>query len=115
MELSEEQIESLQKNLQALEVSLPGEIAQAKKASAPVELDQTAFGRVSRIDAIQQQQMQAAAVRRMEQRLEQVKEALKRLETDDYGYCGVCEEPISFERLKAQPESRICIACARKS
>lgn len=108
-----EQLE-LEALLKGLEESLPQDIVNAKKSSQPVELDQTAFGRVSRVDAIQQQQMQKAAIQRMEQRLELVKQALGKMNSDRYGLCITCEEPISIERLFARPESPLCIDCAKK-
>lgn len=40
-----------------------------------------------------------------------VKEALKRLEEDEYGLCEVCEGPISNKRLEARPVTTYCIEC----
>ena len=114
MSFSEAQLAELETLLKGLEKSLPDDIADAKKSSKPVELDQTAFGRVSRVDAIQQQQMQKAAVQRMELRLEQVKNALGKINTEGFGLCSICEEPISYKRLNARPESLHCISCAQK-
>jgi len=44
--------------------------------------------------------------------LSQVKEALQRIETKQYGYCMHCEEFISPERLQALPYTNTCIECA---
>jgi DnaK suppressor protein len=44
-------------------------------------------------------------------RLGRVGEALAAIERGEYGACARCEEPIAFRRLKAKPESRLCVAC----
>ena len=45
--------------------------------------------------------------------LEQVNEALHRLEQGKFGLCVECGEPISKPRLHAIPYTRHCIDCAR--
>jgi DnaK suppressor protein len=40
-----------------------------------------------------------------------IRDALRRLEEDDYGYCVICGEEIGFERLKARPVTTHCIDC----
>jgi DnaK suppressor protein len=46
--------------------------------------------------------------------LEQVNEALDRMERGTFGRCVECEEPIAKPRLEAIPYARHCIRCARK-
>ncbi len=46
--------------------------------------------------------------------LEQVNEALSRMELGTYGHCVECGELISKARLEAIPYARHCIKCARK-
>ena len=46
--------------------------------------------------------------------LEQVNEALDRLNHGKYGRCVECNEPISKPRLQALPYTRHCIQCARE-
>ncbi|HEV7752650.1 MAG: hypothetical protein JWR30_3854 [Conexibacter sp.] len=42
-----------------------------------------------------------------------VARALEKLDEGTYGLCDRCGEPIAEARLKAAPESVLCIACAR--
>ncbi len=46
------------------------------------------------------------------QALASVNEALRRLHTPAYGQCNRCGEGIAFDRLRAEPDARQCIACA---
>jgi DnaK suppressor protein len=43
--------------------------------------------------------------------LRQIKDALLRIETGDYGYCDECGNAIRFERLNALPFAQLCRNC----
>ncbi|AWL12762.1 hypothetical protein HMF8227_02309 [Saliniradius amylolyticus] len=79
-----------------------------------VTLDQTSVGRLSRVDALQAQQMALEQERRRQHRLNLVKMALRRLEQDDFGFCLECGEPIAPARLEYDPSVLYCIDCAEK-
>jgi DnaK suppressor protein len=49
------------------------------------------------------------------QQLRQLNLALARIETDDFGYCEHCGDTINKARLKARPESRLCVECQQNS
>jgi DnaK suppressor protein len=90
-----------------LEQLLGGQQLQAQ----PVILDQQAVGRVSRIDAIQCQEMAKANKRHTEQHLKAIDDALRRLADENYGFCEGCGQPIAAARLKIKPEAELCISC----
>ena len=46
--------------------------------------------------------------------LEQVQDALGRVEQGTFGRCMECQEPIAKARLQALPYTKHCIQCARK-
>lgn len=96
--------------LVALRRELVDAIAASETAAQPVDLDQP-IGRVSRIDALQQQSMVQATRAAARRRLEQVDAALRRHEDGEYGACLSCEEPVGFARLEARPETPFCIGC----
>ena len=52
---------------------------------------------------------------KVEQRIEQLEDALHRLDAGDYGVCESCEQPIDPERLEALPGTTLCIKCAREA
>lgn len=109
-ELDGREEEVLRRDLIALEQELVRQIATSDASSRPVDLDQP-IGRVSRIDAIQQQSMAQANRRGAQSRLQQVRAALGRLDDGEYGACAQCSEPVGFARLKVRPETPFCVAC----
>lgn len=77
----------------------------------PVELDQAAMGRLSRIDLLQSQGLTRNLQEREQAKLGQIQGALKRLEQGTYGVCVSCGRPIPYERLLVFPEAPTCAAC----
>ncbi len=110
-DLADEQIEEYRRKLIELQGELTAALHSTDESSKTVALDQASVGRLSRIDAIQQQQMSKAYRSRVRIRLQQVKAALAAIKRGDYGYCNACEEPIALERLEIRPESPICVQC----
>lgn len=87
----------------------------AQEAGRTVELDQTRQGRLSRIDALQGQEMSKAAERRRKQELQRIAVTFKRIEEGEYGYCATCGEEINKRRLDVDPTTPLCIECASGS
>jgi DnaK suppressor protein len=83
-------------------------------ASQTVELDQSRVGRLSRMDALQGQQMALEAGRRRQLQLKGISTALQRIESGEFGYCLACGEAIDVRRLHIDPTSTLCIICAEK-
>jgi len=110
-EITDEQIRELHAALGGLREELEAVLALSRDGSKPVALDHGATGRVSRVDALQQQQMALANRRSAEVRLAQVRRALASHEAGDYGYCAECEEPIGYRRLRSRPEAPFCLPC----
>ncbi|MFP3874004.1 MAG: TraR/DksA family transcriptional regulator [Thiohalophilus sp.] len=46
--------------------------------------------------------------------LNQIDQALQRMEQGEYGLCRACGKPIAPARLKAIPHAALCIDCAGK-
>lgn len=82
------------------------------EGAKPVELDQQAVGRVSRIDAMQLQAMALATQERRRADIARIEQALARLRSGDYGYCVKCDEAIERKRLEFDPATPMCFACA---
>ena len=75
-ELDPAQLETLHSVLETRRAELEALLQSGADAAEPVTLDQQSVGRVSRIDAIQQQQMARASQQQAEQTLRRVELAL---------------------------------------
>ena len=110
--MNPDRTEYFRKKLEALEVELEIDLEGEKKDSEKiVELD-TSIGRLSRMDAMQSQQMALELRRRREQQLMRVQNALKRIGRGTYGVCGKCRVPMPEDRLEIQPEAVLCVRCS---
>lgn len=100
----------LERELARLERSMQG----TREASRPAVLDQSAIGRLSRIDAIQNQQLTAGLHERELARHAQLLDALARFADGTYGRCLTCGRGIPYGRLLVFPEARTCAGCERR-
>ncbi len=94
-----------------LRQTLMDELVLLQSQTDPLELDQQSIGRVSRIDAIQQQELAKSNYRAAALQLKEVIAALSRIDEDEYGYCEECGEDIASARLAVKPEVRFCVSC----
>lgn len=101
----------LERELARLERSM----GSSREDARPVALDQTAVGRLSRISALQSQQMSADLHSRKEARHAQIVDALARMAAGTYGICVRCNQAIAFDRLIVFPEARFCAACGARA
>ena len=81
-------------------------------ARTTVELDQQSVGRLSRMDAMQQQAMAEAQERNRQHDLQRIDLAFRRLKDGDYGHCVECDNEIPDGRLKIDPMAERCVNCA---
>ena len=119
--LTEKQLKSFRQSLTALREELLVLLEMSAESGDTVELDQTKVGRLSRMDAMQQQEMSNACRAGYQKRLTDVQHALLNIEQSDsglcgsglceYGWCEHCGDAIDIRRLDAKPESRFCVGC----
>lgn len=79
------------------------------------EVEEGALGRLSRMDAMQVQAMEAETARRREAEMHRIDSALERVAADEYGWCVTCGEEIAIKRLENDPAAAQCVGCAGKS
>ncbi len=109
-ELTADQVDELRLELIDGRARLEEVLEISKEGARPVDLDEP-IGRLSRMDAIQQQQMTIANRGSYERKLRQIEVALEVIDKGEYGNCRSCEEPIGYRRLKARPETPFCLEC----
>jgi DnaK suppressor protein len=100
------------KLLMARRAELMREDAMNADSRDTVELQQDSVGRLSRMDAMQQQAMAQAAERRRAAERVRVEAALQRIEEGEWGYCLSCGDEIAEKRLAHDPSVSSCIKCA---
>jgi DnaK suppressor protein len=88
-------------------------IAAAEQADTPIAPD-SSLGRLTRVDALQAQQMAQALVQRSREELARINRALARVESGEYGMCAGCGEEISEARLDAVPDAILCMDCTER-
>lgn len=84
----------------------------SEQAQGTVMLDQQSVGRLSRMDAMQQQAMAQAQDRARQKERVMIEAALTRIDDGDYGYCVECGEEIPQKRLELNPAAALCVHCA---
>ncbi|KUJ84185.1 conjugal transfer protein TraR [Microbulbifer flavimaris] len=102
--------EDLKDQLLAMQSELS--VTDVPDQTATVELDQSRVGRLSRIDALQSQQLAMEAERRRQRLRLAVDAALLRMEEGDCGLCCHCGDEIAIQRLQFDPTITGCINCA---
>ena len=110
--MDRETVMNFRERLNQEAVELRASDAATEADRAPVELDQQSVGRLSRMDAMQQQAMAAAQSRRRAGRLKAIKLALRRMDEDEFGWCQDCGDEIPAGRLDLDPCAASCVACA---
>lgn len=111
-ERSDMDLQALEDLLKARRDELLHLEAVTEEQRRPVELDQSRVGRLSRMDALQDQAMSLETERRRQLELQRIDSALARLAEGEYGYCVNCGEEIAARRLELDPAVPICVDCA---
>lgn len=98
--------------LLARKTELEDEDRISAEGREPVTLQQDSVGRLSRMDAMQQQAMAQAQERRRSAERARIAAALVRLDEGEWGYCARCGEAIAEKRLRHDPSAPRCVQCA---
>jgi DnaK suppressor protein len=104
-------LEAFRHRLQGDLVQLRESIAQANEAASTVTLDQSSVGRLSRMDAMQQQAMARGMQERLATRQRKLEAALARIDAGTFGRCCQCDAEIDPERLEGDPAAVFCVDC----
>ncbi len=102
-----------QKHLNERLTAIKADQEARQRESGPVELDRARVGRLSRMDAMQQQAMSQATSRLTDLERQRIEAALARMKEGEYGYCLACGDEIAEGRLRFDPSVATCIDCAQ--
>jgi len=93
---------------------LEEEFLELKEVTKPQGLD-SAIGRVSRMDFINNKSINEAQMKKIESKLKGLNNWLGKLGISDFGKCIRCGNEININRLLFLPESNLCIQCTSRS
>ncbi len=110
--LTEEQRQELAELIELRLTRAARDLERLERGSRPVELDGS-IGRVTRMDALQNQHLAKAMYGRAADQLPALQAAQASLQAGTYGVCRSCGEPIDYERLLVMPETMTCMQCSR--
>ncbi|MGI3210790.1 TraR/DksA family transcriptional regulator [Roseovarius tibetensis] len=110
--MDENRLAAYRHKVNALLSELNTEDTRGQSGQATVELDQQAVGRLSRMDALQNQAMAKAGHARRQAQRTRLEAALRRMDEGEFGYCEDCGDEIGKGRLDLDPAAMRCISCA---
>ena len=105
MEFEEKQ--TLQKHILKKLEEVKEQIKSLESLVLPVAPD-SAIGRITRMEAIQNKSLNEAALKKSKSLLSKLERSLAAIEDPDYGICKGCDEPIPFARMMAVPAPPRC-------
>jgi DnaK suppressor protein len=119
--MTEAEIKSYRRRLLALKKRLGGELSELEEeALRPIGGE--ASGNLSDVpvhpadlsNENYEEEVTLGLLENEAQLLEEINDALDRIEQGTFGRCENCGQEISKERLEALPYARYCVRCARK-
>ncbi len=111
--LSEHEIQQYKTILLARQKDVNQQIEAIASWCEPVAPDQ-ALGRLTRTDAMQDQQMALYQRQQLLRQQTRLKTALKRIDVGTYGICPNCKQDMDTRRLDVAPEAPLCVSCQGK-
>lgn len=111
--LTPEELEKFRELLTMRQRQAETEFEDLAERCEPVAPNQ-ALGRLTRNDAMQDQQVALHQRDRLRLQQTQIKTALDRIDQGCFGICVLCEKSIDSRRLEMVPESPVCVPCLQK-
>ena len=105
-------MEEIQQRIEQEIIKTEKLILEYKEMTKPVEPD-CAIGRISRMDAINNQSVTQASLRLAEDKLKKLNIVLSKIGDKDFGLCMKCRQSIPLARILFRPESMFCVNCAK--
>ena len=109
--MNEQDLSNYKQKLESMLLEIGEYLSKTEESAAAVEPDK-GLGRLSRMEAMQDQQMVLELRRRKKRQLLEVKNAISRIEQNLFGKCVFCGKKISSDRLDVFPEVQTCVNCA---
>jgi DnaK suppressor protein len=105
------ELEGFREQLVAALAEAERALADAAAGCTVVTLDQSSVGRLSRMEAMQQQAMSVGMKERLARQKSRLEAALNRIRTKQFAICCQCGDGIPPERLQADIAAPFCSYC----
>ena len=112
LKMNEYQLDKFRERLIGMLRDVERQDERGQEGARTVALDQQSVGRLSRMDALQQQEMAKATQLRRNQLKMRISSALARIDEEEFGYCVQCGDKIAEKRLENDPTVPTCLSCA---
>jgi len=111
--LNETQLDTIRELLDRRERTLRDEVRAVKEAAAerPSAIARQAEDMVEDAEERLRTGLEHVDLQRDQEELRDIEQARDRMADGSYGICHDCGREIPFERLKAQPSAKRCVAC----
>lgn len=87
-------------------------IKYLEEVTQPIAPD-VSLGRLTRMEAIGEKSVNEGALRQEKSTLIGLEDALRRIDSEDFGICVICKKEIPLTRLIRVPESKVCVNCKK--
>lgn len=94
-------------------IEIEEELKLLEQAAQPIAPD-SAYGRISRVDAINNKAIVDATLKDKRTAMHRLKYTLSRVNTEEFGRCKKCGQDIVVKRLMSIPYTDLCMTCAVK-
>ena len=101
--------ELIEGRIREMKESMPYLEEESKPVAPSVSL-----GRLTRMEALNDKGVNEHVLAQNKATLQKLENALRRMETGEYGTCIRCGGEIPIGRLRLVPEALICVPCAEK-
>lgn len=112
--MTQTQKEEIKQQIRRELSALDEQIALLVEKAKPIAPD-CSLGRLTRMEAMNEQEVSQRILDEALLRQTRLRNALGRIDSEMFGLCIECEEPIGVERMRVRPESVRCVACANEA
>ncbi|UYV38836.1 TraR/DksA C4-type zinc finger protein [Rhodobacteraceae bacterium D3-12] len=109
--MHDQSVEDFRALIAARLAEIDAEDALGADGQQTVTLDQQSVGRLSRMDALQNQAMAKATQARRDLERARLAAALARMDEGEFGFCEDCGDKIPDGRLRLDPAATRCVSC----
>lgn len=109
--MEKQQKENIKQKIQVQLLKTEQDIANLEELTKPIAPD-NAIGRLTRMDAINNKNINQAALNSCRHKLCMLYKALKHINDPEFGICADCGKPIPAGRIMIMPETTFCVHCA---